>query len=269
MSNRPRALVTGASSGIGAVFAERLAKEGHDLIVVARRRERLEELGRRLHAEHGVEVEVLAADLTLREDRARVEQAIARDDRLALLINNAGAGRYGKFIELDPDVAEEILALETLAPVRLTRAALPGMVKRGNGGIICVASLLAFSGSLPPGMGMPNRVCYAGGKSLQVTFAQTLSHELAGTGVKVMVCCPGIVATEFHTVQGMDLSHLPRMTPEQIVQAALAGLGAGETVCIPGLEDRAALDRLIETQRALLGASQKTEIASRYRGEAK
>ena len=264
-SNRRRALVTGASSGIGAVFAERLAREGYDLVVVARRRERLETLAALLRDEAKVEVEVLAADLTRREERARVERAIASDERLELLVNNAGAGRYRPFVELDPDVAEEILQLEAVTPMRLTRAALPGMVARGRGGVINVASLLAFSGPIPPGQGMPHRACYASGKSFTVTFTQTLAHELSGTGVRVMVCCPGIVATEFHTVQGMDLSRLPRMRAEDVVQAALAGFALGETICVPALEDASALERLIDDEKALLGAAQKTEIASRYR----
>lgn len=264
-ANRPRALITGASSGIGAVFAERLAKQGHDLVLVARRRERLEALAARLRSEAQVEVEVLPADLTRREERLKVERALAEDDRLALLVNNAGAGRYRPFLELDPDVAEEILALESLTPVRLTRAALPGMVARGRGGVINIASLLAFSGPIPPGHGMPYRACYAGGKSLVVTFTEALAAELQGKPVRVMVCCPGIVATEFHTVQGMDLSKLPRMSAEDVVQAALAGFARGETVCVPGLEDPSMLERMLDSQKALLGAAQKIQIASRYR----
>ena len=264
-SKRPRALVTGASSGIGAAFAERLAKDGHDLVLVARRRDRLETLAARLGSEAGVEVEVLPADLTSKEDRSRVERAIAADDRLALLVNNAGAGRYQPFLELDPEVAEEIIHLEALTPVRLARAALPGMIARGRGGVINIASLLAFSGSIPPGHGMPHRACYAGGKSIIVTFTQALARELEGKPVRVMVCCPGIVATEFHTVQGMDLSKLQRMSAPDVVQAALAGLALGETVCVPALEDASALERMIDGQKALLGAAQKTELASRYR----
>lgn len=262
----PLALVTGASSGIGAAFAERLAADGYDLVVVARRKERLEEIAARLGQEHGVEVKVLAADLTKSDQRQRVEDRLRTSERLALLVNNAGAGRYRPFVELSREDAQAILELEAVTPVLLTHAALSAMVKRGRGAVINVASLLAFSGSLPPGQGMPQRATYAGGKSLIATFTRTLAHELEGTGVRAMVCCPGIVATEFHTVQGMDLSHLPRMSPEDVARAAMAGLAAGETLCVPGLEDLGRLEELVAAERALLAAAaRQTEIASRYR----
>lgn len=264
--SRPLALVTGASSGIGAAFAELLAVNGYDLVVVARRKERLEELAARLGREHGAKVEVLAADLTVEYQRDQVEQRLRASERLELLVNNAGAGRYRRFVELNRQEARAILELEAVTPVLLTHAALSAMVERGRGAVINVASLLAFSGSLPPGQGMPQRATYAGGKSLIATFTRTLAHELEGTGVRVMVCCPGVVATEFHTVQGMDLSHLPRMSPEDVARAALAGLARGETLCVPGLEDPAKLDELVTAERALLtAAARQTEIASRYR----
>ena len=143
-----RALVTGASSGIGAAFAERLARDGHDLIVVARRRDRLESLAEQLQASHHVNVEVIAADLSKPDDLMTVEKRIAEDNMLELLVNNAGFGGYMPFAELDPDKATELINLKVLAVTRLTRAALPGMLVRGHGSIINVSSRLAFSGSM-------------------------------------------------------------------------------------------------------------------------
>ncbi len=141
---RPRALVTGASSGIAAAFAERLADDGHDLIVVARRRERLEQLAQRLRREQGIAVEVLVADLTQPSELHAVEKRAAGDPALELPINNAGFGAYMPFVQLAPDRAEELIRLQIVALTRLTRAALPGMIARGRGAIINVSSLLAL-----------------------------------------------------------------------------------------------------------------------------
>jgi short-subunit dehydrogenase len=155
--------------------------------------------------------------------------------------------------------------------VRLSLAAVPGMIERRDGAIINVASMLAYSGTLPPDP-LPRRAIYAGAKSFEVTFTQTLAGELAGTGVRVMVCCPGVVKTEFHEVQGMDFSHLPRSNAEDIVTAALAGLAAGEVVCVPTLEDAGAVERVNEASRAVFGVQRGSPpqpgplpIASRYR----
>src|SRR4030095_7862022 len=143
-TTRPHALVTGASSGIGAAFAERLAKDGYDLIIVARRRDKLEELAQRLQGSHQVNVEVLVADLSKPDSLRTVEKQIAEDSALEMLVNNAGFGGYMPFVELDPDKAEECINLQVLAVTRLTRAALPGMIVRGRGYIINVSSRLGF-----------------------------------------------------------------------------------------------------------------------------
>src|SRR5262245_12763123 len=170
---RPRALVTGASSGIGAAFAERLAHDHYDLIIVARRRERLETLAQRLQQKHSITVEALAADLTQPGDLQAVEQRIVADPALELLINNAGFGGYMSFAGLDPDRAEELIRLQVVAVTRLTRAALPGMIKRSRGAIINVSSRLALSASLssPP---LPKRAVYAATKAYINTFSQIL-----------------------------------------------------------------------------------------------
>ena len=149
---RSRALVTGASSGIGAAFAERLARDQVDLIVVARRRDRLEAVAQRLEDTYRIRVEVLAADLARSDELRAVEQRISEDTALEFLINNAGFGGYMPFTALEPDRAEELIAVQVTAVTRLTRAALPGMITRGHGSIINVSSRLAFTGSLasPP-----------------------------------------------------------------------------------------------------------------------
>jgi len=148
--SRPRALVTGASSGIGAAYAERLAGDGYDLVLVARRHERLEELAQRLRRAADARAEVLAADLTDADDLAQVEARLAGDESLALLINNAGFGGYRPFVQVEPEVVDELINIHVRAVARLTRAALPGMIRCGAGGVINVASLLALSGSMPP-----------------------------------------------------------------------------------------------------------------------
>src|SRR5579863_891564 len=188
---RPCALVTGASSGIGQAFAERFAADGYDLVVVARRRERLEELATKLRSRHEANVDILVADLTNATDLRQVEQRVAGDDALQMLVpNNAGFGAYGPFVQLDPGRAEEQIKLQIVAPTRLTRAALPGMIARKQSTIINVSSILAFSGSPPPPP-LPARATYAATKAFLNTFTELLHSELAGTGVRVQVLCPG------------------------------------------------------------------------------
>jgi len=261
--SRPLALVTGASAGIGRSFAQQLAGSGHDLIVVARRRERLEALASELTAAHQAKVEVLVADLATKAGLAAVA-ARAAAAPLALLVNNAGFGGYRRFVELDPKVADELLSVHVRAVVQVTRAALPAMVARQQGGVITVASLLAFSGTVTGGF-FPARAIYAGAKSFLVTFTQILASELADTGVRVQVCLPGVVATEFHEVQGMDLSKVPRMSADDVARAALAGLRLGEVLCAPGMEDAAPLQKIGEAQQAALAAARATTPAARYR----
>jgi short-subunit dehydrogenase len=260
--SRPRALVTGASSGIGAAYAARLAREGYDVVLVARRRERLEELAERLRREAHTHAEVLAADLTDAGALAQVEACVAEDESLSLLVNNAGFGGYRPFVQVDPAIVDGLINIHIRAVARLTRAALPGMVRRGAGGVINVASLLALSGPIPPNP-LPYRATYAGAKAFMVTFVQALAGELSGTGVRVQVCLPGVVATEFHTVQGMDLSKRPRMTADDVVTASLAAFAQGEVTCIPALDDTSLVERLMEVQRAVVGAAAFTPTLSR------
>jgi short-subunit dehydrogenase len=265
MATRPLALVTGASAGIGQSFAEQLAASGHDLIVVARRRERLESLASRLRDAYGAQTEVLVADLGS-PSGVDVVASRAAGAPLDLLINNAGFGGYRRFVDLEPTVADELLSIHVRAVVQVTRAALPGMLARGKGGVITVASLLSLSGAAPPNAPLPQRVVYAGAKAFQLTFTQVLAAELAGTPVRVSVCLPGVVKTEFHEVQGIDTSKMPpRMIPEDVARAALAGLAKGEVVSVPGLEDPAPLTQIEEAQRSALSAARNVQLASRYR----
>jgi uncharacterized protein len=266
-TTRPRALVTGASSGIGAAFAERLAHDGYDLIVVARRRENLEALARRLHDSEHISVEVIAVDLARPDGLRAVEKRIADESSLELLVNNAGFGGYMPFVQLDPDKAEELINLQVLAVTRLTRAALPGMIARGHGSIINVSSRLAFSGSLGSSQ-LPKRATYAGTKAFINTFTQLLQSELEGTGVRVQALCPGVVQTEFHERVGADPSRFPPeivMKPEEVVAASLAGLRLGEVICMPALDNPSLLTQIQESERHLFEQSRKGSVAERYK----
>jgi uncharacterized protein len=253
------ALVTGASSGIGAAFARRLARDGSGLIVVGRRRERLDALAAALP---DVEVQVVVADLSADEGIDAVAELCASRP-LTMLVNNAGVAHYMPLVKLSAEKARELVHVKVVAPTLLTRAALPGMLARKAGTIVNVAGMIAFSGPAPSSQ-MPRRAVYAGTLAHLVALSQTLHAELEGTGVKAHVVCPGIVATEFHEVQGMDLSSLPRMSAEDVVSAALAGIELGEIVIAPGVEDYALLEAVFGADLAAF-AGQSVQLASRYR----
>ena len=265
------AVVTGASSGIGAAYAEHLAAAGHDLVLVARRAHRLEPLARRLGAA-GAQVEVLLADLADAGDRAAVIERVARPD-VALLVNSAGINGYGRFDAVDPAVLVQVVELNVTAPTLLARAAVPGMRERGRGAVVNVASLLALAGSLPPGP-LPARAVYAGTKGYLVTFTRTLAAELAGTGVSAQVVCPGYTATEFHLGSGAEpvaegaadvVGHSAAAMPaEDVVLASLAALATGEVVCVPGLPDPAAVQALVDAELGVRSGSGPA-LAPRYR----
>jgi uncharacterized protein len=266
MSNpqsRRLALITGASSGIGAAYAQRLARDGYDLILVARRRERLEALADKLR-ETGVQAEPLAADLTDPDALSQLELRVA-DDRLALLVNNAGFGGYRRFVDVEPRVIAELINIHVRAIARLTRAALPGMVRRGKGAIVNVSSILALSGRLPPDP-LPCRAVYAGAKAFILAFTEALSGELLESGVQVQACLPGLVDTEYHALVGRDPSKMPpMMRPADVVAASLAALAAREVVCLPGLEDATLFERLCDARREVMVSAGKPTLAERYR----
>jgi uncharacterized protein len=257
--SRTLALITGASSGIGAAYARLLAAD-HDFVLVARRVDRLAQLADELRAV-GATVEFLPADLGTPEGLAAVTKRLAADD-VRLLISNAGVGGYAPLLDIAPDEIDRLLTLNAVAPIQLARAALPGMRGAGDGTIITVASLLAFSaGQTNPHM--PSRTLYAAAKAATVAFARTLAHELADTAIRTQVVCPGLVATEFNDGAARDVP--VAMAAEGVAWASLAGLHLGETICVPGLEDRtAALDALLAAETALLAGGNRPTPATRY-----
>ncbi|MGI8609255.1 MAG: SDR family NAD(P)-dependent oxidoreductase [Candidatus Dormibacteria bacterium] len=255
----PLALITGASSGIGKAFAERLATDGYDLMVVGRRRDRLTELAAALPQ---VAVTVVVGDLSTEEGIDRVAE-LCQSHPLTMLVNNAGVAHYMPLAELPAGKARELLNVKVIAPAMLTRAALGGMIARGVGTIVNVAGMLAFSGPAPAAPPPGQRAIYTATLAATVAMSQTLHAELDGTGVKVHVVCPGIVATEFHEVQGMDLSAIPRMSAEDVVSAALTGIDLGEVVIVPGVEDYGLLDAIFGAELAAFHG-QSPQLASRY-----
>lgn len=254
------ALVTGASSGIGKAFAERFAAKGYDLIIVGRREDRLRSLADSLP---GVTVQVIVADLSTNDGIDTVAKLCATQP-LTMLINNAGVAHYMPLADLPAAKVRELINVKTLAPTMLMHAALDGMITRGAGTIVNIAGMLAFSGPAPAAAPQSQRVVYTGTLAGMVAMSQTLHAELEGTGVDVYVVCPGIVATEFHTIQGMDLSAIPRMSAEDVVTATLSGITLGEGVIAPGVENDDLLDTVFASDLAAFGG-QSPKLASRYR----
>ena len=260
-SPKGTALVTGASSGIGAVYADRLARRGFDLILVARNRERLEALAAKLVRETGRKVEVLPADLTNRQDIAQVEAALRTRGDITMLVNNAGFGAAAPLLASDVDKMEEMIALNVSVLTRLTYAAVPGFVERGTGTLVNIASIVAISPETLNGV-------YGGSKAFVLALSQSLQHELKDKGVRVQAVLPGATATEFWGVAGVPMEHLPKeivMTAQDMVDAALAGLDQGEQVTIPALPDLAEWETFDAARRAMSARLSSTAPAARYR----
>jgi len=245
--NKGTALITGASSGIGAVYADRLARRGFDLILVARNKARLENLAARLVRETGRRVEILPADLTDAADLRRVEARLRSDSAVTLLVNNAGLGATATMLDSKLDQIETMLQLNVLALTRLTHAVVPGFVARGGGTLINISSIAAVAPELLNG-------AYSGSKAYVLNLSQSLHHELADKGVQVQAVLPGATSTEFWGIAGVPVEHLPQqivMTAEDMVDSALAGLDAKELVTIPSLRDVADWERADAARRAL------------------
>jgi uncharacterized protein len=253
------ALVTGASSGIGQAFAERLASEGYDLVIVGRRLDRLQALAAALPH---VQVRVMPADLSTDEGVDEVAE-ICASEPLTLLVNNAGVAHYMPLAELPADKARELIHVKVVAPTMLARAAVSGMVARGEGTIINVSGMLAFSGPATLEELALRRAVYTATLAHIVALSQVLHEELKSHGVRVQALCPGVVATEFHQRQGLDLSSVPRMSADDVVTASLRGLELGEVVCAPGVERSDLLDEVFSADLAAFRA-QTPQLAERY-----
>lgn len=260
IQSRGTALITGASSGIGAVYADRLARRGYDLILVARNRKRLDEVAKKLTEETRRAVEVVAADLSNQPDVARVEALLREDASITMLVNNAGVGASAPLLDSNIEQMTNLITLNVSALTRLTYAAAPGFVARGNGTIINIASIVALAPELLNGV-------YGASKAFVLTLSRSLQHELAGKGVRIQAVLPGATATDFWDIAGMPIKHLPSgmvMTADNLVDAALTGLDLGETVTIPSLPKVADWEAYESARRALAPGLSLTVPAKRY-----
>lgn len=190
---------------------------------------------------------------------------VAGSQPVEMLVNNAGVAHYMPFAELPPEKAAELIHVKELAPTMITRAALPGMLQRSEGTIVNVSGMIAFSGPAGPEQ-MPRRAAYTGTLAHLVAWTQQLHAELASVGVRVQVVCPGVVATEFHQRQGLDLSAVPRMSAGDVVIASLRGLELGEVVCAPGVDRADLLQAVFDADLAVFGA-QSPQLAQRYESD--
>ena len=244
------AVITGASSGIGAAFAAALAKRGYDLVLVARRADLLEAAAQSLADAHRVNAEPFPCDLASDRDLARLEQRVADAANLELLINNAGLGSRGRFFETDLERQDLMHRVHVLATMRLTHAALPAMIARAKGGIINVSSVAGFWQA-------PGNISYCATKCWMNSFTEGLALELAGarSPVKVQALCPGYTRSEFHTSAGLKPEHVGEslwMSAEEVVDESLHGLDRGKVFVIPGWRYKAATFLLKHMPRAIL-----------------
>lgn len=262
MSNKlPAVLVTGASSGIGAAYAERFARRGHDLVLVARDEARLQALATRLRGEAGVAVEVLRADLTEAADLARVEARLRDNDaHIGILVNNAGVAASGSFIEQDVEDLQRMVELNVTAPMRLAAAVAPRFAAQGHGAIVNVASVVG----LAPEMGW---TVYGASKAFVLFLSQSLHAELGGKGVYVQAVLPSATRTEIWERSGIDVSQIEGMMEVgELVDAALVGFDRRETVTIPPLPDDAKWRAADAARQAMLPDFRQRHAAARYRG---
>jgi short-subunit dehydrogenase len=258
---RPLALVTGSSSGIGRAYAKALAARGHDLLLVARRRDRLEAVAKAATEAYGIEAEILVADLSDPQSLRRVETRIAGERRLTMLVNNAGIGGIKPFLEMDHAYIQKMIAVNVTAVTLLTYAALPGMLQRGGGTIVNLASGLAYAR-------MPGGAVYAATKAFVAQFTRILHDEYGTQGIRFQALLPGLTRTELGTGQQPPdlMERVPAGqigTPENAAKASLAGLELGELMCIPGLGH---LEEFVRADEAIREALRKVtaEVAPRY-----
>jgi len=255
------ALITGASTGIGATYADRLARRGYDLILVARNKSNLEKLAKSLSAETGVRVQVLSADLTVDADLIRVEKVLRDDASISLLVNNAGAATLGPFASADIERLDRDIQLNIVAPTRLARAASPGLLARNRGGIINIASVMSQ-------MVIPGNSVYGGTKAYLLHFSEVLALELNASAVRVQAVLPGATRTALWDGSGVELKDLPAeivMDVDEMVDAALAGFDQGERITLPALPDDGDWQRLIKAREALQPNLSHKHPAPRYK----
>jgi uncharacterized protein len=255
------ALITGASTGLGAVYADRLAKRGYDLIVVARDVARLESLAARLRRETGRAIEVLRADLTNRKQLAKIEARLAEDPKITLLVNNAGISMPGTLFNTASEIIERLIALNVTAPTLLSAVALRAFVARKAGGIINLSSVLALAPEMFD-------AAYSGTKAFLLNLSQGLVKEAAANGVRIQAVLPGATRTEIWERSGKDLALIPAdwlMEAEVLVDAALAGFDRGETITIPSLADVKQWESMQEARLAMGPNLSRRDVAERYR----
>lgn len=253
------AVITGASSGIGAVYADRLAARGQALLLVARRAERLAELQADLKQRYGGEVETLTADLERPEDLEQLEARLTSGG-VAMLVNNAGAGGLGPLSKSSADQLERIVRLNVLALTRLSHAALAGFRTAGAGVLVNIGSIIAFAPS-------PAGAVYSGSKAYVMNFTRSLQMEYAKSDIRVQLVMPGPIRTEFFSSQGMSDSVFPDesyIAPEVLVDAALTGLDAGEPITTPTLANDAVWQSLEQARTTYLGETTSGKLAERY-----
>ncbi|MBH1485855.1 SDR family NAD(P)-dependent oxidoreductase [Stenotrophomonas sp. C-A] len=259
MMSLPIVLITGASSGIGTVYAERFARRGHDLVLVARDKGRLDALAERLRHDTGVAVDVLPADLTQRSDLATVEARLRDDARVGILVNNAGIAQSGSFTEQSADSIEQLVTLNTLALTRLAAAIAPRLANAGEGAIINIGSVVG----LAPEFGMS---VYGASKAFVLFLSQGLSLELKPKGVYVQAVLPAATRTEIWERAGIDINTLPEvMDVGELVDAALVGFDRRESVTIPPLHVASRWDTLDASRQGLLSDIRQAQAAERYR----
>jgi short-subunit dehydrogenase len=254
------ALITGASTGIGAVYADRLARRGYDLILVARDLKRLDELAAKISKETGRTVHPVQADLTKPDDLRAIEKRLGTDATIEMLVNNAGLGATKTLVDSSPEDLDRMILLNVLALTRLTRAVAPQFVERRRGTIINIASIVAVAPELLNGT-------YGGTKAYVLALTQALHHELSASGVRVQAVLPGAISTPFWDKAGMAVENLPNeivMNPDDLVDAALAGLDQHELVTVPSLPDQSDWNSFESARLALGPKLSRKKPAERY-----
>ncbi|MGC2039810.1 SDR family NAD(P)-dependent oxidoreductase [Paraburkholderia caledonica] len=254
------AMITGASSGIGAVYADRLARRGYDLLLVARNRKRLMTLASSITTDTRRNVEILDADLGDGVALANVEAKLRQDASITLLVNNAGIGTHTPLVDSDVDAMSRMIDLNVTALMRLTYAAVPGFLSRGKGAVINISSIVALAPEMLNGV-------YGGSKAFVLAFTQSLHHELAGKGIHVQAVLPGATATDFWQTGGLPLESLDKsivMSAGNMVDAALVGFDRGELVTIPSLQDVARWEDFADARRAMSNLLSTNTPAPRY-----